>query len=347
MRPKTYAEAGVDIAAGEETVERIRRAVASTRRPECLGDLGGFGGAFLFPGDRFEEPVLVAGTDGVGTKLKVAFLAGQHGTIGIDLVAMCANDILAQGAEPLFFLDYLAAGTLDPAQAEQVIEGIAAGCREAGCALIGGETAEMPGFYPPGEYDLAGFAVGVVERARLIDGTRIREGDVLLGLRSSGLHANGYSLARAILLSGTDQEDRARLAETVPGGEQTLGEALLAPTRIYAGALLSLRDQVEIRGIAHITGGGITGNVPRMLPEGLQARIERDRVPGGPLFSLLAGRGPVADPEMLTTFNMGIGMVLALAPEELPAARAHLSSLGEETTELGVVVPGPRTVVYR
>src|SRR5512132_4215260 len=268
-----YKKAGVDIEAGNEFVRRIRPLVRSTFRPEVLTDIGGFGGLFRFDSARYREPVLVSGTDGVGTKLKIAVLMGRHDTVGIDLVAMCVNDVAVCGAEPLFFLDYLAVATLAVGQAEAILGGIADGCRQAGCALIGGETAEMPGFYPEGEYDLAGFAVGVVERDQIIDGSLVQPGDVLIGLASTGLHSNGYALARQVLLDNTP----SALKERVPGQEETVGEVLLKPTRIYVKTILELVKSGHVRAIAHITGGGLTENIPRVLPEGCAVVITRGR----------------------------------------------------------------------
>lgn len=348
MKKLTYEEAGVSIEAGAETVEKIRSHVASTARPEVMGDLGGFGGAFALAASRYEEPVLIAGTDGVGTKLRLAFLMERHDTIGIDAVAMCVNDILVQGAEPLFFLDYLAVGRLDPDQAERVVAGIAEGCRQAGCALIGGETAEMPGFYPPGEYDVAGFSVGVVDKKNLITGERVREGDVLLALPSSGLHSNGFSLARkALLPEGDDAAKRSALSARVDELGETLGEALLRPTRIYVKPVLSLLSVVDVHAMAHITGGGLTENVPRVLPQGLDALIDRAAVPVPPVCSLIASRGNVSQEEMYRAFNMGVGLVIAVPPEAADAAMDHLRGLGETVYRLGDVVRGSGTVRYR
>lgn len=312
----TYKEAGVDIAAGDALVERIKPLAAKTRRPEVLSGVGGFGGLFALPTGRYRDPVLVSGTDGVGTKLKVAFEAGRHSTVGIDLVAMSVNDVLTSGAEPLFFLDYFATSRLDVEQASQVIEGIARGCAEAGCTLLGGETAELPGFYSNGEYDLAGFCVGVVERLRIIDGRRITPGDALIGLASSGLHSNGYSLARKVLL------ERARLAlsSTPPPLSRALGDELLEPTRIYARDVQALEEAVEVRGLAHITGGGIPGNLPRCLPEGTRAVLQERAWKRPAIFDLIARVGKVERDEMFSTFNMGLGMIAVVSSECAPAA---------------------------
>ena len=337
-----YKKAGVDIEAGNEFVRRIRPLVRSTFRPEVLTDIGGFSGLFRFDAKRYRDPVLVSGTDGVGTKLKVASLAGRHETIGIDLVAMCANDVAVCGAEPLFFLDYLAMGKLVVGQAETIVSGIAEGCRQAGCALIGGETAEMPGFYPPGEYDLAGFAVGVVERDRLIDGKRVRPGDALIGLASSGLHSNGYSLARRVLL----EESRMTLDERAPGLDAALGEVLLRPTRIYVKTILALVESCEIRAIAHITGGGLTENIPRVLPERCRAVITRSAWTPPPIFDLIQSRGHVAADEMARVFNLGIGLVVIVAPTWVKDTIRLASERGDRAFPIGVVEEGERAVRY-
>ena len=302
----TYRAAGVNIGAGDTLIERIAPLARRTQRPEALSSLGGFGAAFRAP-RGMREPIFVTSTDGVGTKLRIAFLLDRHDTVGIDLVAMNANDILTLGAEPLVFLDYFASGRLDVRRATQVIAGIAEGCRQAGCALVGGETAEMPSFYAPGEYDLAGFVVGVVERRRRIDGRRIRPGHVLLGLPSSGLHSNGYSLVRRIL-----ERRRLPLNRRIPELGHTLGEELLQPTKIYVRPLLRALKLHRIDGIAHITGGGVVGNLPRILPPGCRARIERGAWPLPPIFLWLQQTGPVAQVEMDRTFNQGLGMILAV-----------------------------------
>ncbi len=309
----TYREAGVDIESGDEFVKRIASRVQSTFRKEVIGGLGGFGGLFRFPSERFKEPVLVSGTDGVGTKLKVAQLAGRHNTIGIDLVGMCVNDICVGGAEPLFFLDYLATGKLDVSIAESVVEGIVTGCQEAGCALIGGETAEMPSCYPEGEYDLAGFAVGVVERANIVDGSRIEAGDVLIGLASSGLHSNGYTLARQVLLDQQGWNIDSQLEEL----SHPLGEILLEPTRIYAKVILSFLTSTVVHGMAHVTGGGLTGNVPRILPQQCQAVVKYKSWPIQPIFQVIQRAGNIELEEMFRAFNMGIGLVLIVPPAEV------------------------------
>ena len=333
----TYRGADVDIVAGVELVERIKPMAASTRRPGAAADLGGFGGLFDLAAAGYRDPVLVAATDGVGTKLLLARDAARHDTVGIDLVAMCVNDLLAQGAEPLFFLDYLATAKLDPAAAAEVIEGIAAGCREARCALIGGETAELPGLYAPGDYDLAGFAVGAGERGKLIDGSLIKAGDLVLGLASSGLHSTGFSLIRKVV-----EEGRYDLAGAAPfGGALPLGEALLAPTRIYVASLLPQIRAGRIKGLAHITGGGLVENIPRILPSGLSARLDATSWPLPGMFSWLAAAGPVAAAEMVRTFNCGIGMVAVAAPEDADALAGDLRATGEVVFEIGVITDRP------
>lgn len=329
----SYRDAGVDIDAGDALVERIKPFAKRTMRPEVLAGIGGFG-ALVEIGKRFREPVLVAGTDGVGTKLKLAFALDRHDTIGIDLVAMSVNDILVQGAEPLFFLDYYACGRLDVDVAARVVQGIARGCELAGCALIGGETAEMPGMYAEGEYDLAGFAVGVVEKERIVDGRTIAAGDAVLGLASSGPHSNGYSLVRRIVADA--QADLA-----APLGHGTLADALMAPTRIYVKPLLALMRDTPVKGMAHITGGGLTENVPRMLPDGVQARLERGSWKRAPVFDWLAREGRVDEAEMLRVFNCGIGMAVVVAPEHEARATRLLSAAGERVSRIGTIVPRP------
>ncbi len=336
-----YRQAGVDIAAGEAAVERIKGLARSTFRTEVLRDLGGFSGLFAFETGTCRRPVLVSGCDGVGTKLKVAFASGNHVTIGEDCVAMCVNDILVQGAEPLFFLDYLAVGKLDPGQVEQVVTGLARGCRLAGCALLGGETAEMPGFYPPGEYDLAGFAVGLVEQDRIIDGTGIVSADAVIGLASSGLHSNGYSLARKVLLEQAELSLDDRPAELCG---VSLGEEMLRPTRIYVPEILPLLQRFRIKGMAHITGGGLPGNLPRILPAGLQAVIEGASWNIPPIFGLIEKLGPVSREEMYRTFNMGIGYILVVPSEEADSVTRVLEEKGLSAYRIGTVAPmGPDT----
>ncbi|WP_126444377.1 phosphoribosylformylglycinamidine cyclo-ligase [Sulfuricystis multivorans] len=325
--PLTYRDAGVDIDAGDALVERIKPLAKRTLRPEVLGGIGGFGALCDLP-KKYREPVLVSGTDGVGTKLKLAFQLNRHDTVGQDLVAMSVNDILVQGAEPLFFLDYFACGRLDVGTAAWVIGGIAKGCELAGCALIGGETAEMPDMYPPGEYDLAGFAVGVVEKAKIIDGRSIVPGDVVLGLASSGAHSNGYSLIRRIV-------ERAQPDMAADFHGRPFADALIAPTRIYVKSLLALMERLTVKGMAHITGGGITGNVPRVLPENVTAVIERTAWPLPPLFEWLQREGNVADDEMHRVFNCGIGMVVIVAAEDAEPAAEFLIAAGETVYRLG------------
>lgn len=337
--PLTYRDAGVDIEAGESLVERIKPLVQKTQRPECLGNIGGFGGLFELPIDRYRRPVLVSGTDGVGTKLKLAVMLDRHDTIGIDLVAMCVNDVLVLGAEPLYFLDYFATGRLSPEHAQSVIAGIASGCETAGAALIGGETAEMPGMYSPGDYDLAGFCVGVVEKDQIIDGSHIRAGDQVLGLASSGLHSNGYSLARAVL-------ERSSATLDQPIGETTLGEALLAPTRIYVRPILALLKAVPIHGIAHITGGGLTGNIPRILPDNCDCRIDATAWPRPEIFQWLQSEGSIDDTEMLRTFNCGIGLVIIVSSDTAAQAHEMLKASGETVYRLGEVQAGSRGIIF-
>ncbi len=332
----TYREAGVDIEAGNEFVRRITPLVRATFRPEVLTDLGGFGGLFRFDPTRYQDPVLVSGTDGVGTKLKIAFMMDKHDTVGIDLVAMSVNDIAVSGAEPLFFLDYFATGKLSIGTAESVVKGIADGCRQAGCALIGGETAEMPSFYPEGEYDLAGFAVGVVDRPKIIDGRTITPGDAVIGVASSGLHSNGFSLARRALLEQGKLTVRSRVDEL----GQTVGEALLTPTRIYVKQILTLAAQYRIKGIAHITGGGITENLPRVFPKGSVARIRRGGWVVPPLFSVIERVGRVPQEEMYRVFNMGIGLILVVGAEEATSVIKALERLGDQAFVIGEMERG-------
>jgi len=338
----TYAGAGVDINAGNEAVRLMRGAVRSTYRPEVLAGIGDFAGFFALDPSKYREPVLVSGTDGVGTKLRVAMLAERHDTIGIDAVAMCVNDILVQGAEPLFFLDYLAVGRLIPEKAAAIVGGVAEGCRRAGCALIGGETAEMPGFYGPEEYDLAGFAVGVVERSRIIDGHGIIPGDKLIGIPSSGLHSNGYSLARKVLLEVAGYSVDTRLDCL----GRTVGEEMLEPTRIYVKTMLPLLERFEIKGLAHITGGGLTENLPRILPRGTGLKVQLGTWPVPPVFKLIGEIGEVAEKEMLRTFNMGIGLAAVIPADRAGAVMAYLTERGEKSYLIGEVVAGKREIEY-
>jgi phosphoribosylformylglycinamidine cyclo-ligase len=326
----SYKDAGVDIDAGDNLVERIKPAVARTQRPEVLGGLGGFGALFELPLGRYRKPVLVSGTDGVGTKLKLAMELRKHDTIGIDLVAMCVNDVLVQGAEPLFFLDYYATGKLEVDTAAAVIEGIAEGCAQAGAALVGGETAEMPGMYPAGEYDLAGFCVGIVEKDRIIDGSTVKPGDALLGLAASGPHSNGYSLVRKIL-----EVTRADLGMSFHG--ETLGEALLKPTRIYVKPVLKTLETFNLKAIAHITGGGLPENLPRVLPPHTQAVLHWNSWRRPPVFDWLQQQGNVQPAEMQRTFNCGIGLVLCVAQQDAGRISKLLTELGETVFQIGTI----------
>jgi phosphoribosylformylglycinamidine cyclo-ligase len=339
-----YKEAGVDVEAGRDFVHRIRSLVEGTRRPEVLGGLGGFSGFCQIP-QGYQEPVLVSGTDGVGTKLKIAQALNRHDTVGIDLVAMCVNDVLTSGAEPLFFLDYLATGKLEAAQLAQVVEGIASGCRQANCALLGGETAEMPGFYAPGEYDLAGFCVGVVEKQAILDGSQIQMGDTVIGLASAGVHSNGYSLVRKII------EAAPRSDRNSPGygwderpaalNGKSLGEALLKPTRLYVQPILQARQAgLTLRGMAHITGGGLPENLPRCLGQGQAIQIDPKSWPILPIFEWLAEAGAVPLPEMFNTFNMGLGFAVIVPPAEADQAVSWFNQQGVSAYVVGSIVPG-------
>ncbi|MBI3399910.1 MAG: phosphoribosylformylglycinamidine cyclo-ligase [Acidobacteria bacterium] len=345
--PMDYRQSGVDIDAGNDTVRRIKSLARGTFTPGVLSEIGSFGGLFKLDRDRYQEPVLVSSADGVGTKLKVAFMTGRHDTVGADLVNHCVNDILVQGAEPLFFLDYLATGRLSPAVAEQVIAGVARACRENGCALIGGETAEMPGFYADGEYDIAGFIVGVVDRPKLIDGHAIVPGDALIGLPSSGLHTNGYSLARRVCFDAAGWQPDT----TVPELGTTVGEALLATHRSYLPVVRPLLARGDgagvLKGLAHITGGGITENLPRILPDGCAAEIDRGAWSVPALFRLLQQHGGIATDEMFRAFNMGIGMIVACATRDADRVIADLARAGEPgATRIGRVISGNRDVTY-
>lgn len=339
----TYRAAGVDIDAGNRAVELMKQSVRSTYRKEVMGDIGGFGGLFALDTKRYEQPVLVSGTDGVGTKLRVAFLMDKHDTIGQDAVAMSVNDILVQGAEPLFFLDYLAVGKLDPDKVAAIVSGVAAACKESGCALIGGETAEMAGFYPDGEYDIAGFAVGVVDKARIITGQRVSPGDVLIGLPSTGLHSNGYSLARKICFEHMGFEPKSYIDEL----GRTIGEELLTPTRLYPKVCLPLIEKFDIHGMVHITGGGFYDNIPRVLPEQCSAEINTEAWAKPVIFELLQQWGQVEWPEMYRTFNMGIGMILAVPPEQAEDIQRFLSGKGELSYRIGVVTKGDKQVALK
>jgi phosphoribosylformylglycinamidine cyclo-ligase len=333
----TYRDAGVDIDAGDALVDRIKPIVKRTMRPEVLAGVGGFGALVGLP-QRYREPVLVSGTDGVGTKLRLAIDTGRHDRIGIDLVAMCANDVAVQGAEPLFFLDYYATGRLSVDVAESVIRGIAEGCLQAGCALVGGETAEMPGMYHGNDYDLAGFCVGVVERSEALDGSRVQAGDAIIGLASSGVHSNGYSLVRK-LLAVTGADERTML------DGRTLYDRLLEPTRIYVKGMLKVAARVKVSAFAHITGGGLTDNIPRVLPDGLEAHLHRDAWHRDPLFDWLAASGRIEAAEMHRTFNCGIGMIVVVRPADVDAALAELRAAGETATVIGGIRRGNSCVV--
>ena len=329
----TYRDAGVDIQRGDEFVKRISPLVRSTFRPEVLGDVGGFGGLFRFPSDRFRDPILVSGTDGVGTKVKLAQMMNRHDTIGIDLVAMCVNDILVSGAEPLFFLDYLATGHLEVNVAEALVQGIAEGCRQAGCALIGGETAEMPSCYPKGEYDLAGFAVGVVERSEMLGKEKVEPGDVVIGVASSGIHSNGYSLARRVLFEEQGWTPDKKVAD-LPG---TLGEALLRPTTIYVQLVNALLANSHLHGLAHITGGGITGNLPRVLPDNCCAMIDRSSWQPLPLFHVIQQAGKIEQAEMFRVFNMGVGLIVLASLDQSDKILETIRQQGIDAWPMGEI----------
>ena len=328
---KSYAEAGVDITAGYEAVKRIKDHVARTVIPGTASELGGFGGAFELMG--YKEPVLISGTDGVGTKLKLAFRMDKHDTIGVDCVAMCVNDVVCSGAKPIFFLDYIATGKLLPERVEQIVKGVADGCCESGCALIGGETAEMPGFYPENEYDLAGFAVGVVEKSELMDNANVKEGDAVIAMPSSGVHSNGFSLVRKVFDVEGDE-----LFEYVPELGRTLGEALLEPTRLYVKPVQALRKAVTVHSLAHITGGGFYENIPRAIPKGLTARIRRSAVRVLPIFDIIAKKGNIPERDMFNTFNMGVGMVATVPADQAEAALTALHEAGVDAYIVGDVI---------
>jgi phosphoribosylformylglycinamidine cyclo-ligase len=334
-----YKEAGVDVEAGYKAVNLMKSHVKKTLRPEVLTEIGGFGGLFSLEGMNFEKPVLVSGTDGVGTKLKIAFLMDKHYTVGIDCVAMCANDVVCSGAQPLFFLDYIALGKLIPEKVEQIVKGVSDGCIQAGCALIGGETAEMPGFYPEDEYDLAGFVVGIADRDKLVTGEKIKPNDILIGLASSGIHSNGYSLVRKIFDINKDVLGEYR---EILG--KTLGQELLTPTRIYVKTILKLIKKYNIKGISHITGGGFLENIPRMLPVGMKAVVHKGTWPVHPVFKLMQEKGNVAEKDMYNTFNMGIGMVLAVPAEIAPFVVAEANNQGEKAYIIGEIVKGEEKI---
>ena len=339
----TYADAGVDIDAGNYSVQLIKDSVKATYRPEVLGDLGGFGGLFALNSGKYKEPVLVSGTDGVSTKLKLAFLLDKHDTIGQDAVAMCVNDILVQGAEPLFFLDYLAVGKLEPEQVAAVVKGVADACKESGCALIGGETAEMNGFYPVGEYDIAGFAVGAVEKSKIITSERVKAGDVLLGLPSSGVHSNGYSLVRKIVF----EKKGFKGDEVIPELGKSIGEELLTPTRLYPKTCLPLIEKFDIHGMVHVTGGGYYENIPRALPDNMGAEINVDAWEVPAIFKLLKEWGNVDWHEMYRTFNMGIGMIIIVSADEAEKVKSFLAEKGETCYTIGTVTEGAHEVITK
>jgi phosphoribosylformylglycinamidine cyclo-ligase len=332
----TYKSAGVDVEAGYKAVSLMKQHTQRTLVPDVLGGLGSFGGFFEIDVEKYKKPVLVSGTDGVGTKLQIAFMTGIHDTIGIDCVAMCVNDIACHGAKPLYFLDYIGTGALDPQAAAEVVKGICDGCVEAGCALIGGETAEMPGFYKKEEYDLAGFAVGVVDKDKVINGARVEEGDVIIGIASSGIHSNGYSLVRKLFFELNNYSIDAYISEL----ECTLGQELLTPTRIYVRTILELADCFDIKGIAHITGGGFIENIPRTIPEGLMAEIQLDSFPTLPIFKLMQKLGDIEDKEMFNTFNMGIGLVIIVNKEDAAGIMSSLSGMKETAYIIGKVIKG-------
>ncbi len=327
-----YKQAGVDVTRGYKAVELMKKHTKSTFDENVLGDLGSFGGFYSIENDPAKKPVLVSGTDGVGTKLKYAFIADKHDTVGIDCVAMCANDVVCQGAKPLFFLDYLAVGRLYPETAEKIVSGVCEGCRQAGCALIGGETAEMPGFYPEGEYDLAGFCVGIVDRDKIINGKNIAAGDKLIGLASSGIHSNGYSLVRKLF-----GENKEKLMQSDSRLGKTYLDALLTPTRIYVKTVLKIIEEFEIKGIAHITGGGFIENIPRIFPKGIGCEIDVDSYPHSPLFDMLGERSGLKREQLYNTFNMGIGMVMCVSADIAEKVRTRLEELGEKAYIIGTV----------
>jgi len=341
--PLTYKKAGVDITKGNKLVEIIKPLARSTFRKEVIADIGSFGAFFKLESSKYKNPVIVSSTDGVGTKLKLAFMMNKHTTVGIDLVAMCVNDILTSGAEPLFFLDYFATGRLSTKTASDVIRGIAEGCKKAGCSLIGGETAEMPGLYNEGEYDLAGFSVGIVEKHKIIDGSGIKNDDIVIGLSSSGLHSNGYSLARKLLFD----IKKYSVNKKIQGLDRTIGEELLKPTRIYVRGILNVLKTFKIKGMAHITGGGITENLPRIIPEGLGVVINKNSLPVHRIFEIIQSQGKISDKEMYKTFNMGIGFIVVAGKSDAPYIIKKLNSLGEKTFSIGNIQEGHRGVLYK
>ena len=336
----TYADAGVDIDAGNRAVELMKESVRATYRPEVIGDLGGFGGLFALNSGKYQEPILVSGTDGVGTKLKLAFMANKHNTIGQDAVAMCVNDILVQGAEPLFFLDYIACGKNYPEKIATIVKGVAEGCIQSECALVGGETAEHPGLMPVDEYDVAGFCVGLADKPKMIDGSKLKAGDVLVALRSSGVHSNGFSLVRKVF-----DINENTINNTYPELDKTLGETLLTPTKIYVKPLFALMKEVEVKAVSHITGGGFYENIPRMLNDGLSAKINKSAVPVLPIFDLIQRVGGISEHDMFNTFNMGVGMLVAVDKNDADKAIEVLKANGEDAVIIGEVVEGNDGVV--
>ena len=338
---ESYKEAGVDVTAGYKSVELMKKHIAKTKTDGVISGIGGFGGLFQPNLSGMEEPVLVSGTDGVGTKLKLAFLLDKHDTIGIDCVAMCVNDVVCGGAKPLFFLDYMALGKNEPEKVAEIVSGVAEGCVQSGCALVGGETAEMPGFYPIDEYDLAGFAVGIVDKKKIIDGSELEEGDVLIGLASSGVHSNGFSLVRKVfdINAETVYKEYDEL-------EKPLGETLLTPTKIYVKPLLSLIENVKVKAVSHITGGGFYENIPRMLKDGMSAQIVKSAVPVLPIFNIIQREGNISEHDMFNTFNMGVGMVIAVGKDDADKALNVLENAGEKAFVLGEVVSGDKEVIF-
>ncbi|MBQ2443818.1 MAG: phosphoribosylformylglycinamidine cyclo-ligase [Clostridia bacterium] len=338
---ESYKEAGVDVTAGYKSVELMKKHIAKTKIDGVISGIGGFGGLFQPNFSGMEEPVLVSGTDGVGTKLKLAFLLDKHDTIGIDCVAMCVNDVVCGGAKPLFFLDYMALGKNEPEKVAEIVSGVAEGCVQSGCALVGGETAEMPGFYPIDEYDLAGFAVGIVDKKKIIDGSELEEGDVLIGLASSGVHSNGFSLVRKVF--GINAETVYKEYDEL---EKPLGETLLTPTKIYVKPLLSLIENVKVKAVSHITGGGFYENIPRMLKDGMSAQIVKSAVPVLPIFNIIQREGNISEHDMFNTFNMGVGMVIAVGKDDADKALNVLENAGEKAFVLGEVVSGDKEVIF-
>ena len=333
----SYKDSGVDVERGYKAVELMKNYVTTTFNENILGDIGSFGGFYSIAGEKMSEPVLVAGTDGVGTKLKYAFLANKHDTIGIDAVAMCVNDIVCQGAKPLFFLDYFATGKLSPEVVATVVSGVAEGCRQSGCALIGGETAEMPGFYPEGEYDIAGFAVGIVDKKEIINGKSIKEGEALVGIASSGIHSNGYSLVRKLFGDNLHSHDLDRYDDRL---KDKILNVLLTPTKIYVKSILNLISKVKVKGIAHITGGGFIENIPRIFPEGIGCEIKKDSYPIPPIFHIMREKSEISDEQIYNTFNMGIGMVVCVDKKDVEKTIAELEATGEKAYLIGKTVSG-------